>query len=129
MKCYIIVPQFTPDLPPFPAGTRAYDDPAAALAAALDTGAPIILKYAAAVRDGHTLKELDPRRPAKAYKTRRTIVQDNRVAYRLVDTDPYEPCTDGTSATTAHNTTHSTSGQRSAWSRPQHSTQHRAAPP
>lgn len=137
MKCYILLPRFTPDLPPFPAGTRAYSDPTAALAAAQDTGAPIILQYAAAVRNGRTVKELDPRRPAKAYKTRRTVVQDNRTAYRLVDTNPDEPCTDSTSAATAHSITHrhhhSATGQRSAWSRPQHgtahSTQRRAAPP
>ena len=91
MRAYILIPFFTPDAPPFPAGTPAFDDPAAALEAARASGAELVYMYSAAVVDGHTVKELCPRHPVRVYPTRRTVLHYDGQGYRLRDTRPDAP--------------------------------------
>lgn len=124
MRCYIPVQHFTPDAPPFPAGTPAYDDPAAALEAARATGAELVYMFSAAVVDGHTVKELCPRHPVRVYPTRRTVLHYDGRTYRLKDTAPDAPKapttqrhSNGTGThTAAHSTAHSATSAATAHS-------------
>lgn len=132
MRCYIPVQHFTPDAPPFPAGTPAFDDPAAALEAARASGAELVYMYSAAVVDGHTAKELCPRHPTRIYPTRRTVLHYDGRTYRLKDTAPDAPKApttqrhgNGTGThTTAHSTAHSATSAATAHSASTTTTHH-----
>lgn len=91
MRCYIPIKEYRADLPPFPKGTRAYSDPAAALRAAWEAGAAVILMWYAEVHRGRTVKELHPGRFAHAYRTKYTRLQDDATGYRLKNTRPSLP--------------------------------------
>lgn len=122
MRAYILVPFFTPDAPPFPAGTPAFDDPAAALEAARASGAELVYMFSAAVVGGHTVKELCPRHPVRVYPTRCTVLHYDGRTYRLKDTAPDAPKAPTTQRhgngmgthTTAHSTAHSAATAHSA---------------
>lgn len=136
MRCYIPVQHFTPDAPPFPAGTPAFDDPAAALEAARAARAELIYLYNAAVVDGLTVKELCPRHPARVYPTRRTVLHYDGMTYRLKDTAPDAPKAPTTQRhsngagthTAAHSTAHSATSAATAHSASTTTTHHPPAP-
>lgn len=136
MRAYILIPFFTPDAPPFPAGTPAFDDPAAALEAARASGAELVYMYSAAVVDGYTVKELCPRHPVRVYPTRRTVLHYDGQGYRLRDTRPDAPKAhttqrhgNGTGThTTAHSTAHSATSAATAHSASTTTTHHPPAP-
>lgn len=136
MRAYILIPFFTPDAPPFPAGTPAFDDPAAALEAARASGAELVYMYSAAVVGGHTVKELCPRHPVRVYPTRRTVLHYDGRTYRLKDTAPDAPKAPTTrrhsngagTHTTAHSTAHSATSAATAHSASTTTTHHPPAP-
>ena len=72
-RAYVVLPTYPSDGQMIPTGTRAYTEPAAALSAAQEAGAAVILlfwnNHPLCDRQGRTVEPLQTARPRKVYHT------------------------------------------------------------